>query len=93
MKKFMIRWTASGYQVEFRCLIVAESLEEAKQIWQNYVKNNSEIQYSWEKAESAVQRHYGGYIVWKDMGESNKIKGCYEKENVNIFEGSDHLRD
>ena len=41
----------------------------------------------------AVKYHYGGYISWKDNGDTKKIKGCYGMENENISTGSDHLRD
>ena len=93
MHKFMVRWTADGYCVEFRYLVVAESLDRAKELWDKYVKDHEKIQYSWSKAVKAVKYHYGGYISWKDDGEIDKSEGCYEMEKENISTGSDHLRD
>lgn len=74
-------------------MIVAESLDKAKELWNEYVKTKDDIQYSWNKAVKAAKNHYGGYIAWKDNDESNKAEGCYEMENINTYEGSDHLRD
>lgn len=93
MKEFIVRWTADGYCVEFHYLVVAESLDNAKELWNEYVKTHEEIQYSWNKATRAVKRHYGGYISWKDNGETNRSRGCCEMKSENIFTGSDHLRD
>ena len=93
MKEFIVRWTADRYCVEFHYLVIAESLDSAKELWNEYVKTHEEIQYSWDKAVKAVKHHYGGYISWKDNGDTNRSKGCYEMESENIFTGSDHLRD
>lgn len=93
MKEFIVRWTADVYCVEFHYLVVAESLDNAKELWNEYVKTHEEIQHSWNKATRAVKYHYGGYISWKDNGETNRSKGCCEMESENIFTGSDHLRD
>ena len=74
---------------------IAESLDNAKELWNEYIKTHEEeeIQYSWDKALRAVKRHYGGYISWKDKGETDKLQGCYRMESENLFTGSDHLRD
>ena len=93
MREFIVRWTADGYCVEFHYLVVAESLDNAKELWDEYIKTHEKIQYSWDKAVKAVKHHYGGYISWKDNGDTNRSKGCYEMESENIFTGSDHLRD
>ena len=93
MREFIVRWTASGYCVEFQHAVVAESLNKAKELWDEHVKSHEKIQYSWEKAVKAAKNHHGGYITWKDSGESDKAEGCYEMETVNTYDGSDHLRD
>lgn len=93
MKEFIVRWTTSEYCVDFYYMIVAKSLDKAKELWNEYVKTNGDIQYSWNKAVKAVKNHYGGYIAWKDNGESDKTEGCYKMDSVNTYEGSDHLRD
>lgn len=93
MRQFTVRWTADSFCVEFNYLIVAESLDSAKELWNEYVKTHEKIQYSWSKAVRAVKYHHGGYISWKDNGETNRSKGCCEMEEVSIYDGSDHLRD
>ena len=93
MREFIVRWTASGYCVDFYHMIVSESLDKAKELWNEYVKTHADVEYSWNKAVKAVENHYGGYITWKDNGESDKAEGCYKMKNVNTYEGSDHLRD
>lgn len=93
MREFIIRWTADGYCVEFQYKIVAESLNKAKELWDEYVKTHEEVQYPWEKAVKAVKYHYGGYISWEYNGETERANGCYEMETVNTYDGSDHLRD
>lgn len=93
MKEFIVRWTADSFCVEFYYLVVAESLDKAKELWNEYVNTHEDIQYSWNKAVKAVKRHYGGYIEWKDNGDTDNLQGCYEKGSENIFTGSDHLRD
>lgn len=93
MSEFIIRWTADGYCVEFQYKIVAESLNKAKELWDEYVKTHEKVQYSWKKAVKAVKYHYGGYISWEDNGETERAEGCYKMETVNTYNGSDHLRD
>ena len=93
MREFVVRWTADGYCVEFYYTVVSETLDAAKKLWDKYVNNHSDIQYSWNKAVKAVKKHYGGYIAWKDNGETNKPEGCYGMESVNTYYGSDHLMD
>ncbi len=93
MREFIVRWTADGYCVEFQYKIVAESLNKAKELWDEYVKSHEEVQYPWEKAVKAVKYHHGGYISWEYNGETEKVEGCYEMETVNTYDGSDHLRD
>lgn len=93
MREFIIRWTVDGYCVEFQYKIVAESLNKAKELWDEYVKTHEEVQYPWEKAVKAVKYHYGGYISWEYNGETERADGCYEMETVNTYDGSDHLRD
>ena len=85
MHEFIVRWTASGYCVDFYYMVVAESLDKAKELWDKYVNIHKDIK--------AVENHYGGYITWKYNGESDKAEGCYKMKNVNTYEGSDHLRD
>lgn len=93
MREFIVRWTANGYCVEFYHMVVAKSLDKAKELWNEYVREHKEVQYSWNKAVKAVKNHHGGYITWKDNGETDKSEGCYKMKSVNIYEGSDHLRD
>ena len=93
MKAFLVSWYASGYCGTFRYLVVANNLDEAKKIWSKFVDENKDVEYSWRKAEKGVKNHYGGYITWKDNGESDKAEGCYKMENVSTYDGSDHLRD
>lgn len=93
MNSYIVRWSANGYCVEFYYKIVAESLNNAKMLWDKYVNVHPDIQYSWEKAVRGVENHYGGYIEWKDSGVASEKKGCYVLEKVNTFYGSDHLRD
>ncbi len=93
MREFIVRWTADGYCVEFQYKIVAESLNKAKELWDEYVKSHEKVQYSWEKAVKAVKYHHGGYISWKYNGEAEKVEGCCEMETVNTYDSSDHLRD
>ena len=45
MREFIIRWTADGHCVEFQYKIVAESLNKAKELWDEYVKTHEEVQY------------------------------------------------
>lgn len=93
MKTFIVSWYASGYTGSFNYLVVAKNIEEAKAIWKNFVTDNKEIMYSWKKAEKAVHNHHGGYITWKETGESNKETGCYELPYEEWNVGSDHLQD
>lgn len=93
MNKYIVRWTASGYCVDFYGMVVAETLDKAKELWDEYVKSHEDVRYSWDKAIKAVKYHYGGYIEWKDYDSTNKEEGCYEMPVVNTYEGSDHLRD
>ena len=93
MKEYIVRWTASGYCVDFYHMVIADSLDKAKELWNEYVNTHEDIQYSWDKAVKAVKNHYCGYITWKDNGESDKAEGCYKMENVSTYDGSDHLRD
>lgn len=37
MREFIVRWIADGYCVEFYYLVVAESLDNAKELWDEYV--------------------------------------------------------
>ena len=93
MHEFIVRWTASVYCVDFYHMVIADSLDKAKELWNEYVNTHEDIQYSWNKAVKAVKNHYGGYITWEDNGESDKAEGCYKMENVSTYDGSDHLRD
>ena len=93
MHEFIVRWTASGYCVDFYHMVIADSLDKAKELWNEYVNTHEDIQYSWNKAVKAVKNHYGGYITLEDNGESDKAEGCYKMENVSTYDGSDHLRD
>lgn len=93
MRGFIVRWTASGYCVDFYYMVVAESLNKAKELWKEYVQKHEDIERSWNEAEKAVKYHHGGYISWKDNGETENAEGVYELEKDYYREGSDHLRD
>lgn len=91
MNAFKVSWHASCYNGTFNYLVVAKTIEAAKELWEKFVTDNIEISCSWEKAVKGVKNHYGGYITWKEMGETNKEQGCYELEYNNWKMGSDHL--
>ena len=93
MKSFIVSWHASGYAGTFRYLVVANDIEKAKEIWNEFVSNNNEIEYSWEKAEKGVKNHYGGYISWSENDNIEKEVGCYEMDFDAWNTGSDHLWD
>lgn len=93
MNEFVVRWSVSGYIVDFYFCVVAESFDAAKQLWQEYVSTHGKINYTWKQAEKAMKNHYGGYISWEDHGATNKQKGCYAMKSVKTFAGSDHLWD
>ena len=93
LKSFIVRWHASGYAGSFRYLVVAESIYKAQEIWDKFVEAHDEIQYSWEKAKQAMQRHYGGFTDWKENGDTDKKEGCYELPFDAWNAASDHLND
>lgn len=93
MKSFIVSWHANGYNGTFNYLVVADNIEKAKEIWAEFVENNDDIAYSWEKAEKGVKNHYGGYIIWKESEVCDKEIGCYELEYDRWNTGSDHLND
>lgn len=93
MRQFILRYTADGYCCDFRFVVNAKSLDKAKELWKEYVNKHEDVAYSWSKAEKAVKYHHGGYIEWKDDGETENAEGIYKLENNYYREGSDHLRD
>lgn len=93
MKSFIVSWHADGYCGTFRYMVVADSINEAKEIWNNFVDGNEDIEYSWRKAERGVKNHYSGYITWKEKGNCDKEKGCYKMKFDAWNTGSDHLWD
>lgn len=93
MNAFKVSWHASCYNGTFNYLVVAKTIEKAKELWEKFATNDRNISYSWEKAIKGVKNHYGGYITWKEMGETDKTQGCYELEYDNWKIGSDHLND
>ena len=93
MNAYKVSWHADGYTGTFNYLVVAESLHEAKEKWEKFVSHKQRLSYSWEKAKAAAKRHYGGYVVWKEEGETDKEPGCYELKFNKWNAGSDHLRD
>lgn len=93
MKEFIVEWYASGYCGSFRYLVVADNLEETKMIWEYFILENRKLLYSWRKAKLGVKNHYGGFIRWKEMGESDKETGCYKLSFDDWNIGSDHLLD
>lgn len=93
MKAFLVSWYASGYCGTFRYTVVANNIDEAKEIWNKFVEGNKDVEYSWRKAEKAFKNHYGGYIDWKEKGISDKEIGCYEMDFDAWNNASDHLND
>ena len=93
MKAFLVSWYASGYCGTFRYMVVANNLNEAKEIWNKFVEGNKDVEYSWRKAENGVRNHYGGYITWEEKGNSDKEIGCYKMDFDAWNTGSDHLWD
>lgn len=93
MNAYKVSWHASGYTGTFNYLVVAESLREAKEKWEKFVSRDRHLAYSWEKAKKAMKRHYGGYVTWKEQGETDKEPGCYKLEYNKWGGSSDHLRD
>lgn len=89
MKSFIVSWHASGYNGTFNYLVVADDIEKAKEIWAEFVNNNDDVAYSWEKAK----RDCCGYTDWKDDGICDKEIGCYELPYNRWNVGSDHLWD
>lgn len=92
-RSFIVSWFADGYNGTFNYLVVATDIEEAKEIWKEFIEHNDSLAYSWEKAERGVKNHYGGYITWKDNGVCDKDVGCYELPYNKWNVGSDHLWD
>lgn len=93
MKAFIVEWYASGYCGSFRYSVIARTLNEAKEVWEKFILQNEKLLYSWKKAERGVKNHYGGFIRWEEIGETNKEYGCYELEFDRWNTGSDHLMD
>ena len=93
MKSFLVSWYASGYCGTFRYMVVANNFDEAKELWNKFVEDNKDIEYSWRKAEKGVRNHYGGYITWEEKGNSDKEIGCYEMDFDAWNTASDHLND
>lgn len=93
MREFIVEWYVSGYCGSFRYSVVANNINEAKKIWISFVEENEDVKYSWKKAERGVEKHYGGYIRWKEICESSKEIGCYKMDFDNWNVGSDHLMD
>lgn len=93
MKSFIVSWHADGYCGTFRYMVVANTVGEAKEIWSKFVRDNKDIEYSWEKAERGVKNHHSGYIAWKENGNCDRKNGCYKMEFNAWSTGSDHLWD
>ena len=55
MKAFLVSWYASGYCGPFRYMVVANNLNDAKEIWSKFVDGNKDVEYSWRKAEKGVK--------------------------------------
>lgn len=93
MKKYILKYTTSGFCCDFCYMIVAESLEEAKKLWNQYLCENNSVQYTWSKAQKAMKYHHDGFITWTEAGYSDNQKGCYELQKNYHNERSDHLQD
>lgn len=50
MKEFIVEWYASGYCGSFKYSVIANDLEEAKIIWDEFVSSNDKLSYSWGKS-------------------------------------------
>lgn len=76
----------------YRYNIVADSVEEAKTMFESYVTTldkHSWARYFYEQAkyDSISKPH------WTDKGETTEKKGIYELDKQNLWHGSDHLND
>lgn len=94
INSFIVSWHASGYTGTFNYMITADTLEEAKALWEKFVADNDDLKYSWEKAVKGEKLHTGGYTRWKETGlvPGNK-QGCYEMPYDDWNTSSDHLWD
>ena len=92
-KEFLVSWSASCYCVTFCYMVVANNIEEAKEIWNKFIESDEEIEYSWRKAEKGVKNHYGGYITWEEKDNTDKESGCYKMDLRSWDTSSDHLND
>lgn len=93
LKAYTVEWHACGYNGTFRALAVADNLEDAQAQWDAHISTDESLKSSWEKAKAAVQRHYGGFIRWKEYDEDFGCRGCYELPYEPWKTGSDHLND
>ncbi len=92
MNGFKVTWYANGYIGSYRYLVVAETLDKAKDLIEEFVKDKK-LHHSWEDAKKGMENHHSGYIAWKEMGPSDKPEGCYDLGFDAWNCGSDHLRD
>ena len=93
MKSYEVKWHASGLNGAFRAQVVASELTRAKELWQEYIASNKDVEFYWRKAEKGVKNHYGGYITWTEKGYCDKETGCYDL-GFDAWNGSsDHLWD
>ena len=92
MNAYKVHFHADGMNGSYNFAVVADTLDDAKEKWATFVKT-TRAKYFWEKAEKGMQNHYGGYIVWTDLGVTDKAPGCYEMEYDRWNVGSDHLWD
>lgn len=92
-RAFTVSWHADSYNGTFNYTVVADSLQQAKKMWDEFTFNNKKLSYSWEKAKMGVENHHGGYISWKNVGETDKEPGCYEEKYDAWNTASDHLWD
>lgn len=90
VKKYIIRFSAPGYAVEFQYLVSAASRQSAEIIWADYLLQDKRIRQIW----SFCQKNCCGYTVIEEDGNSPFPSGyCEELEWKHFSLGTDHRYD
>ena len=95
-KLFYLWYSPQSCTAAFKYNIVADSLEEAKSMFETYMatlgdglRDNGGARYFYEDAKhDCINKP-----AWHDEGETTKDKGIYELPKKNMWHGSDHLWD
>ena len=90
MKKYIIRFSAPGYAVEFQYMISAASLSDAKTIWVDYLVHHLRARELYNRCK----KDCCGYIAWDEQEDSPFPEGyCEELEWKQFSLASDHIYD